>query len=225
LYLDWLLLWGFPGDAVEAYKEMLAILPLLHHLQPPGAMAHLSIERFSPYYVLPEEFGVRNIKPLAGYYDVVPADADVERIAYHFTAEYPCGAHDHPEVIRELWEEMTRWQATWKQNGDLPTQDLKLFRKGGSYRLVDTRDLWRKERLYSLSRDEASALVTARPYTGCELEAWALEEKLAVIMDGWFAPLAVADPPILMEFTGEKSHPRRVLPTPRIRKVDPIISF
>jgi len=199
--LDWILLWGFPGDDVEAYEETLAILPLLHHLQPPCAMGHLSIERFSPYYCRPAEFGVRNMKPLRGFHDFLPKGADIERIASHFTAEYRCGSHDHVEVIHKLWQEMSRWQAAWKQKGGLPNQDLKLVRKRGSYVLVDARDLWRKRRSYSLDEKEASTLVTARPYSGSGLEAWALREKLAVTADGWFVPLAVAEPQILLELT------------------------
>jgi len=196
--LDWFLLWGFPGDEVGAYEETLNILPLLRHLKPPTSLMHLSIDRFSPYFCEPAEFGVRRVKPLRGFYDFLPAWADVERIAYNFTADYPCGAHDHVEVIHRLWEEMAQWKAAWKQTGGAPTQDLQLFRKGGSYLLVDTRDLWRRRKSHSLGETEAWGLVTARPYSGSELEAWALDEKLAVIADDWFVPLAVAEPEILL---------------------------
>jgi hypothetical protein len=201
LYLDWLLLWGFPGDDVEAYEETLAIIPLLHHLQPPCAMVHLSIDRFSPYFSKPTEFGLRNVQPLKGSYDFLPKAAAVERIAYYFTAEYRCGAHDHPDVIHTLWQEMARWQAAWRHKCGAPHEDLKLFRKRGSYVLVDTRGLWRKKRSYSLDETEASSLVISRPYSGSGLETWALREKLAVTVDGWFVPLAVAEPEILLELT------------------------
>jgi ribosomal peptide maturation radical SAM protein 1 len=223
LYLDWMLLWDFPGDDVEAYKETVAMMPLLHHLQPPCAMAHLSVERFSPYYSSPAEFGVRNIKPLAGYYDWTPAGADVERIAYHFTAEYPCGGHDDAEVIQRMWEELARWQAMWRRNGNLPSQELWVFRKRSSYRLVDTRDLWRKKRVCSLSRDEASALVTAVPYSEKGFEAWAVKEKLALTVDGWFVPLPVADPETLLELT-EEQHSARYAPSrSNTRRAEPTL--
>jgi ribosomal peptide maturation radical SAM protein 1 len=197
--LAWSLLWGFPGDEVEAYEEMLALLPLLHHLQPPNAMVHLSIDRFSPYFSRPTEFSVRNIKPLAGYYDFLPKGAAVERIAYQFTAQYRCGAHDHVDVVRKLWQEMGRWKSAWKQKEGLPNEDLRLFRRRGSYGLVDTRNIWRKKRSYSLNENEASSLVTTRPKMGSGLEAWALRRKLACLTDGWFVPLAVAEPEILLE--------------------------
>jgi ribosomal peptide maturation radical SAM protein 1 len=201
IHLKWNLLWGFPGDDVGAYEETLAILPLLHHFQPPRAMAHLSIDRFSPYFSTPAEFGVRNIKPLAGFYDFFPEGADIERIAYQFTATYRSGAHDHADVIHKLWQKIARWQAAWRQDGAVPTEDLKLFRNRGSFMLVDARDLWRKKRSYPLDEEEASTLVSAKPYSGSGLESWALRKKLALIADGWFVPLTVAEPEILLELT------------------------
>lgn len=202
--LFWYLLWGFPADDVKAYEETLGILPLLHHLPPPHGLAHLSIDRFSPYYSHSTQFGVRNIKPLAGYHNFLPQGADVERIAYHFTAEYSSGAHDHMEVICRLWQEMARWQGAWSQKDGSPTEEVRLSRKRGLYELVDSRDLWRKKRRYLLDEQEASTVITARPYSGSRLEAWAVEEKLAVITDSWFAPLAVTEPEILLELIGKQ---------------------
>jgi ribosomal peptide maturation radical SAM protein 1 len=212
LDLDWALLWGFPGDDVEAYQETLAILPLLHHLQPPYGMVHLSIERFSPYFSEPAKFGVRKIKPLTGYYDFLPKGAEADRIAYHFTATYRSGAHDHVDVIHKLWRETRRWQVAWKQEGGPPNEDLRLIRRRGSYVLIDSRDLGRTKRAYSLDGMEASTLVTSRPYSGGGLEAWAVREKLAVTVDGWFVPLAVARPAILLELTKEPDPARFALP-------------
>jgi len=200
--LYWNLLWGFPYDDVKAYQENVRLLPLLHHLPPPRGLRHLSIDRFSPYHFHPAQFGVRNIKPLAGFYDLLPKGIDVERIACNFIADYPCGAHDHVEVIQRLWQEMTRWQAAWKERDGPPNQDLRLSRKGRSFVLVDTRDLLRKKRAYSLDEQEASTLMTSRPYSGSRLEAWAVQEKLAVITDSWFVPLAVAEPQVLLELMG-----------------------
>ena len=166
-------------------------------------MGHLSIDRFSPYFCRPTEFGVRNIKPQAGCHDCTPKGADIESIAYHFTAEYRSGAHDHVDLIYKLWKAMKRWQAAWKGNHGTPNEELRLFRKHRSYVLVDTRHLWRKQKSLSLDQRVASALLSARPYEGSEVETWALGEKLAVVMDGWFVPLAVAEPKILLELTGK----------------------
>jgi ribosomal peptide maturation radical SAM protein 1 len=202
IHVDWFLLWGFPEDQIEAYKETLSILPLLHHLQPPLVMGHLSIDRFSPYFCRPRDFGIHDIKPPAGCYDWLPRQADPRGIECHFTAEYPCGSHDHVEVIRRMWLAMKRWQAAWKGKRGAPDEELRLFRRRRSYVLVDTRRLRKKQRSYPLDEKGASMLLNARPYSGSELEAWALNEKLALIMDGWFVPLAVADPRILLKLMG-----------------------
>jgi hypothetical protein len=172
-------------------------------------LGHLTIDRFSPYFCRPAEFGVRNIKPQAGCYDWLPKGADIERIACRFKAEYRSGAHDHVDLIYELWQAVKRWQAAWKEKHAAPNEDLRLLRKDRSYVLVDTRRLWRKQKSHSLDERRVSALLTARPYSGSELETWALGEKLALIMDGWFVPLAVADPKILLELTGK--HPQGAL--------------
>jgi len=213
LYLDWLLLWGFPGDDAAAYAETLAILPLLHHLPPPCTMAHLSIERFSPYFSRPADFGVHDIRPLAGFYDFLPKGVDVERVAFHFTAEYESGAHDQVDLIGRLWEEMRRWQSAWKLRAGPSVEDLHLLPNRGSYVLTDTRHLWRRKKWYSLDEGEASSLVTSRLYSGSEFETWALREKLAVIADGWFVPLAVAEPQVLLDLAGK--HEQSQLPSTR----------
>lgn len=209
--LDWNLLWGFPGDNVEAYSEILALLPLLHHLQPPLVLSHISIDRFSPYFSRPIEFGVHNLKPLAGYYDTLPKGAEVERIAYSFTAEYRCGSHDHVEVISDLWQAVSGWQASWRRTRGNGREELRLLRNRKSYVLLDTRRLWRKKKSYSLDEADASALLTTRPYTGRDLEAWSVREKLAVTADGWFVPLATADPEVLLELTGDGDESSRPL--------------
>ncbi len=201
--LTWNLLWGFPGDEVEAYQETLAIVPLLHHLPPPDFLLHLVIDRFSPYFSRPSEFGVRNVKPITAYYDFLPRKADVRRVAYHFTADYKCGAHARLDVIRELWRELERWHASWAQGNGQPLEDLRMSQGRGSYVLIDTRRVARTKKTYVLNEVEASSLLTSRPYSGSQFEAWALQQRLAVVVDGWFVPLPVAEPKILLALMGE----------------------
>jgi ribosomal peptide maturation radical SAM protein 1 len=213
--LIWNLLWGFPGDDVEAYKEIVALIPLLHHLQPPAAIGHVSIDRFSPYFCEPARFGISKLKPLAGYYDFLPEGADVGRIAYSFTAEYRCGSHEHVAVISDLWRAVNKWQAAWRQHGGSAREELRLLRNRKSYELVDTRRLWRKKKLYRLDEPDASALLTPRPFAGNDIEAWAVHKKLAVMADGWFVPLATTDPEVLQELTDERDEsPRTRLELP-----------
>jgi ribosomal peptide maturation radical SAM protein 1 len=67
----WNLLWGFPGDNLKEYQQMLAILPLLSHLEPPQDLCHVSIDRFSPYFFDAPRYGITNVRPLAGYATVL----------------------------------------------------------------------------------------------------------------------------------------------------------
>lgn len=201
--LTWSLLWGFPGDDGEAYRETLAIVPLLHHLQPPDGLLHLSLDRFSPYFSRPAEFGIRDLRPLPAYSDFLPKTAEVGRVAYHFMADYACGSHDHIDVIQELWREAGRWHAAWEQPGGEPLEDLRITRDQGVYVLLDTRQVSGARKTRVLDEAEAATLATSRPYSGSALEAWALQEKVALVMDGWFVPLAVADPHFLLALRKE----------------------
>ena len=199
--ISWNLLWGFPGDDVSAYEETLKLVPLLHHLPPPEALWHISLDRFSPYFAEPGEFGVRNLRPLASYFDFLPETADVSRIAYHFTGEYESGAHDHLEVIEKLWRAVARWRRSWGK-GNEPGEELRVFEKNGSYVLADRRKVARVKRPRILSRDEAAMLLVGRPYSPGPAADRAVEEKLAVVLDGWLVPLAVAETDLLAEFAG-----------------------
>ena len=58
---------GIPRRSVpRAYEETLAILPLLHHLQPPSGFAPLRFDRFSPYFDQAEQFGISDMRPYPG---------------------------------------------------------------------------------------------------------------------------------------------------------------
>ena len=65
-------------------------------------------------------------------------------------------------------------------------------------------------------------MVTSRPYSGNELDAWAIREKLAVLADDWFVPLAVADPKTLLELTGEHDDGRFATPQGKERRSDQV---
>jgi hypothetical protein len=80
----WNLLYGFPGDSVEAYERTARIMPKLRHLPPPSGCGRVLADRFSPYFQQPESFGVR-LEPAAAYRFIHPFDEDsVRRLAYHF---------------------------------------------------------------------------------------------------------------------------------------------
>ena len=195
LYVAWNLLWGFPGDKVEYYEETLALLPLLRHLQPPEVFRHLSLDRFCPYVEQPHTFQVRNVRPWNVYFQVYPPYADVQKLAYRFIGEYPCEAHEHPELIRAIAQEIAQWKACWK------TAKLVLFAFGDDYVIHDSRAIDGETHTYSIEDSQARRLMVHQEYAvSSETQQWALEHKLGVALDGWYVPLITAPPKLLADF-------------------------
>ncbi len=199
-YLSWNLLWGFPGDELEAYTETLELLPLLSHLQPPGALGHLVLDRFSPHFFDAEAFGIERVRPLAAYGDVFPDGADLARLAYHFVGDYDCGGYAAIDTVRALRAAVTAWQEGWAAD---PRPDLRIGPWDDGWALLDTRGLPGTEEVRLLDRDEAAALLVARPADGRDGEDEAVAAKVAVRLDGWLVPLAVAEPQVLLTFERE----------------------
>jgi len=193
--LAWNLLWGFPGDRPAWYEETLAILPLLHHLQPPGGFGHLSFDRFSPYFDQAEQFGINDLTPYAGYRDFLPAGAAVEKVAYHFTGTYRCAAHEAPALMRAVNQAVRAWQASW--TGRQPPE-LRIRKYAGVFCLVDTRGLPGCRPVEFLGAREARRLVVSAPYDDSPEQRSLISRNLALRLDGYFVPLAVADQSIFM---------------------------
>jgi len=201
MVLRWNLLWGFPGDDAEAYRRSAALIPRLHHLPPPQALAHLHLDRFSPYLERPEEFGITELRPLWTYAEVFPPWADLDQLAYHFEGSYPCGSHDHEEVIGHLREEVGRWQARWDQGPPA----LELRRPApGAYILVDTRGSGPGSVLH-LGEVQARAVLVGGPLAAVPAAPWALRNDFAVELDGWCVPLATAPLALITELEGAGS--------------------
>jgi ribosomal peptide maturation radical SAM protein 1 len=193
--LTWSLLWGFPGDRPAWYEETLAMLPLLHHLPPPGAFWAVSFDRFSPYFDQAEQFGISDLTPYAGYRDFLPAGAAVEKVAYHFTGTYRCAANEAPGLMRALNQAVGAWQAAW--TGRQPPE-LRIRKYAGAFCLVDTRGLPGSRPVESLSAHEARRLVVSVPYDDSPEQRSLISRNLALRLDGYFVPLAVADQSIFM---------------------------
>lgn len=211
LRLVWNLLWGFPGDQRHEYEETLALLPLLRHLQPPSGFFHLLIDRFSPYFDRPADYGIRQIEPFGGYAQLLPDEVEPGQIAYHFVADYDCDSHSRPELMLAIQRELGAWQTAWEAAINLSPglkmrmpPLLRVTREAdGRFLLRDTRGLPSTEERCWLTRPQASAALAARPLALTSEVAWALEHKAGVVLDGWYIPLATAAPELLHEFEAE----------------------
>ncbi len=84
LFVVWNLLYGFPGENVDAYSRSARLMPKLRHLQPANNCGRVLADRFSPYFQRPESFGVR-LEAAPAYGFIYPfSAASVQRLAYHF---------------------------------------------------------------------------------------------------------------------------------------------
>ena len=65
--VSWNILLGFPGETNEDYQRQLDLIPSLLHLQPPEATGKFWLQRFSPYFTRPHEYGIRITGPGMAY--------------------------------------------------------------------------------------------------------------------------------------------------------------
>ena len=205
LTLTWNLLYAFPGDHVEDYEETLRVVPLLRHLEPPGGLSHLSLDRFSPYFDMPEKYGISDLRPMPGYEAVIPPQLDPAAIAYHFIGTYASGAFERPDLISQLKTDVDHWMSLWR-NDDNPLPALAitpLF--DDHYMLFDSRGLDETEEIQFVDREQASVVLTGRRFDERDDDVdWAIDARAVVALDGRYVPLATAAPELLREFEAER---------------------
>lgn len=211
LDVSWYLLYGVPGDTVEEYRETLAILPLIRHLQPPVRLNAIEIPRFSMYQLEPGQFGITGLRP-AGLYDgILPEGADAANIAFFFAGEFPSGSYEDPDILEALSREFRVWGGAWKHagtgdRGGLPRLHLERAgnQPGDGYVLHDTRGLEGRPETVELDEETAGVIAVGAKWTGLKAQQWAVDEKLAIELDGRFIPLCTGNPGLILEFEEAK---------------------
>jgi len=114
--VSWNILLGFPGETNEDYRRQIDLLPSLLHLQPPESTGKLWLERFSPYFMRPQEYGVRITGPGTAYEYVYDARVvDLRKIAYDFEYELDDWPVD-PHVYQELVSAIDGWRRLHASN-------------------------------------------------------------------------------------------------------------
>ena len=113
--ISWNILLGFPQETNEDYQGQIDLIPSLFHLQPPEATGKLWLERFSPYFMRPEQYGVRITGPGTAYEYVYDArKVDLSKIAYDF--EYEVDWKVDPALYEELIRLVNEWKARYVSN-------------------------------------------------------------------------------------------------------------
>jgi ribosomal peptide maturation radical SAM protein 1 len=204
----WNIIHGFPGETRDDCERMLALVPALRFLDPPASFRALSLDRFSPYFERPEEYGFRRVRPLAAYRHIYPfPDAALRRIAFSFDYDYAPGAE--PADVEALREEVQAWQ-------NAPRLGRLRSRKNGdgSLLLVDTRaeagsrevvldgleqllyracgDIRNRDELLALAREEYREDGRDDEEIGRRLASF-VERRLMVTDGDRFLSLAMAD--------------------------------
>jgi ribosomal peptide maturation radical SAM protein 1 len=132
--VSWNHLCGFPGETDEDYLEVIAQMPALVHLQPPGSAGRILLERFSPYFEKPE-LGFPQRRPHRIYdhvYDL--PENELDDLVYLFDAP-PAGIGD--ELDKRLQDAAQRWRDAY------PTSSLIIREDSGDVlRVEDRREGW-----------------------------------------------------------------------------------
>ena len=110
--ISWNILVGFPQETDEDYRRQIDIIPSLLHLQPPESTGKLWLERFSPYFMRPEDYGIRITGPDPAYgYVYDERKVDLNKIAYDF--EYETAWKVNHELYEELVRQVNEWRARY----------------------------------------------------------------------------------------------------------------
>ena len=126
--VNWNILLGFPKETNEDYQRQIALIPSLFHLQPPESTGKLWLERFSPYFMRPDEYGVRITGPGAAYEYVYDArHVNLQKIAYDF--EYTIDW----KVDATLYERLTTLVQDWRARYFSQDRPFLFYVKAMSY--------------------------------------------------------------------------------------------
>jgi hypothetical protein len=108
------MLYGFPGEESKDYEENLEFVKALSHLPPPEGCGPLRLDRFSPYFDFPKQFGIRNLRALRSYRYLFPFDESVlYNLAYFF--EYDFDGREMSNIwVEPVSNEVESWRKVYK---------------------------------------------------------------------------------------------------------------
>lgn len=89
LRIVWNWLYGFPGEDVNEIEELRGAVQAIHHILPPGAAPVIYLERFSPYFMTPEEWGIDPIRSAPAYRHIYPLPEEaLFNLAFFFECDH-----------------------------------------------------------------------------------------------------------------------------------------
>jgi ribosomal peptide maturation radical SAM protein 1 len=153
----WNILYGFPDEPSSEYERMAELVPLLTHLQPPAFCESARLDRFSPMFAAPEQFGLAHRRPTPAYNYVFALKApDLEKLAYFFDFDYGDGRQPD-SYVKDLIREVETWANLRRQR----RAQLDLFQAGSVLLINDTRPC-------AVKRTHVLSGVAATIYLACD---------------------------------------------------------
>ena len=139
IYPSWNLLVGFPGEEEPVYKKYLKDLPLLTHLPPPTGSFPVRFDRYSPYFMKANEYGL-DLHPVDYYELSYPMSAEsLANLAYYFE-DRNLGARYMSVMIKwidQIRVKVNHWITRWHAVDQL--LPAKLYFKENSNVVYDSR--------------------------------------------------------------------------------------
>ncbi|MGP4081468.1 RiPP maturation radical SAM C-methyltransferase [Pseudalkalibacillus sp. R45] len=160
----WNILYGFPKEDPEEYQQLPELIKKLTHLTPPGSVAQIRLDRFSPYFNNHKENGLTSVRAMWPYkyiYSAINEDS-LNRIAYHFDYDYA-----EPRNPQAYTVALRKAVSSWRECH--ASSDLFFVDKVNGLIIVDMRSeddieitvLKDEERLLFLALDAAKSLSNA----------------------------------------------------------------
>ena len=116
--VTWSILTGFPKETDADYRQQIDLIQSLTHLQPPISVGDIWLERFSPYFTRPDQYGIRITGPGVAYPYVYDGDTiDLMKVAYDF--EFESDLKIDPALVEELQQTVEYWKER-HQSENLP---------------------------------------------------------------------------------------------------------
>jgi ribosomal peptide maturation radical SAM protein 1 len=132
--ISWNLLYGFPGETAEDYAAAAGVIACIKHLKPPGTVAPIRLDRFSPNYDMAEQFGLGEVRPFSMYPSIYPlAPESIANLAYFFEYNYADG-HDPKNRVEPVLRLIEEWRR--ENAGNL----IKRYGRDPELMLEDTRN-------------------------------------------------------------------------------------
>lgn len=123
VYPTWNIIYRSPGEQPEDYRQMIDLIYKITHLAPPEGFIPLCMQRFSPYFNNPKEFGIASITPEESYRFIYPfGQESIAKLAYFFDFEFEDRVAPPPGWDKELEQAVEYWRQCAERGENLESR-------------------------------------------------------------------------------------------------------